>query len=192
MNSIDLFTYLVNKLDSHSRKIKNIKQIPIDVNTETFSLAENSRRNLITFYTELEEDLKQAAFAIKSLINELNCAFNNNKKEMEVLKQNQEYLIAENESLKLKLLPFTQINFNTNYNKMSNNRINDVKDIIHNMQQDKVIIKEAIKRHFNITEVKDDNNKIKTSKGYQSNKENRKMKLTKEKKPTKFFNNKAK
>lgn len=192
MNSIDLFTYLVNKLDSHSRKIKNIKQIPIDVNTETFSLAENSRRNLITFYTELEEDLKQAAFAIKSLINELNCAFNNNKKEMEVLKQNQEYLIAENESLKLKLLPLTQINFNTNYNKMSNNRINDVKDIIHNMQQDKVIIKEAIKRHFNITEVKDDNNKIKTSKGYQSNKENRKMKLTKEKKPTKFFNNKAK
>ena len=192
MNSIDLFTYLVNKLDSHSRRIKSIKHIPIDVNTESFSLAENSRKNLIIFYTELEEDLKQAAFAIKNLINELNCVFNNNKKEMEVLKQNQEYLIAENESLKLKLLPFTQINFNTNYNKMSNNRINDVKDIIHNMQQDKVIIKEAIKRHFNITEVKDDNTKIKTSKGYQSNKENRKMKLTKEKKPTKFFNNKAK
>ena len=192
MNSIDLFTYLVNKLDSHSRRIKSIKHIPIDVNTESFSLAENSRKNLIIFYTELEEDLKQAAFAIKSLINELNCVFNNNKKEMEELKQNQEYLIAENESLKLKLLPFTQINFNTNYNKMSNNRINDVKDIIHNMQQDKVIIKEAIKRHFNITEVKDDNNKIKPSKGYQSKKENRKMKLTKEKKPTKFFNNKAK
>ena len=192
MNSIDLFTYLVNKLNSHSRRIKSIKHIPIDVNTESFSLAENSRRNLITFYTELEEDLKQAAFAIKSLINELNCVFNNNKKQMEVLKQNQEYLIAENESLKLKLLPFTQINFNTNYNKMSNNRINDVKDIIHNMQQDKVIIKEAIKRHFNVTEVKDDNNKIKPSKGYQSKKENRKMKLTKEKKPTKFFNNKAK
>ena len=192
MNSIDLFTYLVNKLNSHSRRIKSIKHIPIDVNTESFSLAENSRRNLITFYTELEEDLKQAAFAIKSLINELNCVFNNNKKEMEVLKQNQEYLIAENENLKLKLLPFTQINFNTNYNKMSNNRINDVKDIIHNMQQDKVIIKEAIKRHFNVTEVKDDNTKIKTSKGYQNRKENRKMKLTKEKKPTKFFNNKAK
>lgn len=192
MNSIDLFTYLVNKLDSHSRRIKSIKHIPIDVNTESFSLAENSRRNLITFYTELEEDLKQAAFAIKSLINELNCVFNNNKKQMEVLKQNQEYLIAENESLKLKLLPFTQINFNTNYNKMSNNRINDVKDIIHNMQQDKVIIKEAIKRHFNVTEVKDDNTKIKTSKGYQNRKENRKMKLTKEKKPTKIFNNKAK
>lgn len=192
MNSIDLFTYLVNKLNSHSRRIKSIKHIPIDVNTECFSLAENSRINLINFYTELEEDLKQAAFAIKSLINELNCVFNNNKKEMEVLKQNQEYLIAENESLKLKLLPFTQINFNSNYNKMSNNRINDVKDIIHNMQQDKVIIKEAIKRHFNVTEVKDDNNKIKPSKGYQSKKENRKMKLTKEKKPTKFFNNKAK
>ena len=192
MNSIDLFTYLVNKLNSHSRRIKSIKHIPIDVNTESFSLAESSRRNLITFYTELEEDLKQAAFAIKSLINELNCVFNNNKKEMEVLKQNQEYLIAEKESIKLNLLPFTQINFNTNYNKMSNNRINDVKDIIHNMQQDKVIIKEAIKRHFNVTEVKDDNTKIKTSKGYQNRKENRKMKLTKEKKPTKIFNNKAK
>ena len=124
MNSIDLFTYLINKLDSHSRKIKSIKHIPIDINTDNFSYAESSRRSLINFYTELEEDLKQAAFAIKSLINEVNCAFKNNKKEIEVLKQNQEYLIAENESLKLKLLPFTQINFNTNYNKMSNNRTN--------------------------------------------------------------------
>ena len=192
MNSIDLFTYLINKLDSHSRKIKSIKHIPIDINTDNFSYAESSRRSLINFYTELEEDLKQAAFAIKSLINEVNCAFKNNKKEIEVLKQNQEYLIAENESLKLKLLPFTQINFNTNYNKMSNNRINDVKDIIHNMQKDKVIIKEAIKKHFNVTEVKDDNKESKTAKGFQSSKENRKMKLTKNKNTYKKFNNKAK
>lgn len=195
MNSIDLFTYLVNKLDSHSRKIKTIKHSPFDNNTDSFSIAESNRRNLVNFYSELEEDLRQAAFAIKNLINEINSIFLNSKKEIEVLKQNQEFLIAENENLKLKLLPFTQLNCNTDYDipnkQFSQNKINDVNNIILNMQQNKVRIKEAIKKHFNVTEDKKDDNTIKISKELKSNKENNKMKLTKEKKTNNNFSNRV-
>ena len=95
----NLFEYLINKLDSRIKKISKNKNFILSIENINFF---PYKKELINLMNVLEEDLKQALFAIKALLRE--------NKSLTIEKNN--FLIVENENLKLE--------FNINDNKILN------------------------------------------------------------------------
>ena len=108
----NLFEYLINKLDSRIKKISKNKNFILSIENINFF---PYKKELINLMNDLEEDLKQALFAIKALLTEnksLTIENNNlNEKNLKLNEKNN-FLIVENENLKLE--------FNINDNKILN------------------------------------------------------------------------
>ena len=108
----NLIEYLINKLDSRIKKISKNKNFIISIENINFF---PYKKELINLMNDLEEDLKQALFAIKALLTEnksLTIENNNlNEKNLKLNEKNN-FLIVENENLKLE--------FNINDNKILN------------------------------------------------------------------------
>ena len=109
----NLIEYLINKLDSRIKKIsKNKNFIKSIENIDFFPY----KKELINLMNDLEEDLKQALFAIKALLTENKSLTieNNNLNEKNIkLNEKNNFLNVENENLKLE--------FNINNNEIYNN-----------------------------------------------------------------------
>ena len=109
----NLIEYLINKLDSRIKKIsKNKNFIKSIENIDFFPY----KKELINLMNDLEEDLKQALFAIKALLTENKSLTieNNNLNEKNIkLNDKNNFLNVENENLKLE--------FNINNNEIYNN-----------------------------------------------------------------------
>ena len=108
----NLIEYLINKLDSRIKKISKNKNFIISIENINFF---PYKKELINLMNDLEEDLKQALFAIKALLTEnksLTIENNNlNEKNLKLNEKNN-FLTVENENLKLE--------FNINDNKILN------------------------------------------------------------------------
>jgi hypothetical protein len=108
----NLFEYLINKLDSRIKKISKNKNFIISIENINFF---PYKKELINLMNDLEEDLKQALFAIKALLTENKSLTieNNNLNEKNIkLNEKNNFLNVENENLKLE--------FNINDNKILN------------------------------------------------------------------------
>ena len=117
----NLIEYLINKLDSRIKKIsKNKNFIKSIENIDFFPY----KKDLINLMNDLEEDFKQALFAIKALLTENKSLTldNNNLKEKNFnLIETNNFLNVENENLKLEF----NLNNNEIYNKNNNNLNNN-------------------------------------------------------------------
>ena len=121
----NLFEYLINKLDSRIKKISKNKNFILSIENINFF---PYKKELINLMNDLEEDLKQALFAIKALLTENKSLTieNNNLNERNLkLNEKNNFLTVENENLKLEF----NINDNEIYN--NNNKILNTENLEH-------------------------------------------------------------
>lgn len=179
-----IMEYLIQKLESRSRRIS--KQKSIFTQFSSFEAVYAQKKELFALFSDLEDDLKQASYAIKALLAEnkaLSIQSGKNdemaKKIIYELTQNNNYLVAENENLRMQLNNITSpiedtINNNCDVNDLCNTNVNlinkqltniteenemidittnnqmpNVKNIMNNMKKNKTKLKETIKQHFN-------------------------------------------
>ena len=138
----NLFEYLINKLDSRIKKISKNKNFIISIENISFF---SYKKELINLMNDLEEDLKQALFAIKALLTEnksLTIENNNlNEKNLKLNEKNN-FLIVENENLKLE--------FNINDNEIYNNyKILNTENLEHKNIFKKSKIENKNNKNFN-------------------------------------------
>lgn len=179
-----IMEYLIQKLESRSKRIS--KQKAIFSQFSSLEAVYAQKKELLTLFSDLEDDLKQASYAIKALLAENKAVSIQSGKNDEMAKkiiyeltQNNNYLVAENENLRLQLNNITSpieetINNNCDVNDLcntnvnlvnkqltniteenemaditSNNQMPNVKNIMNNMKKNKTKLKETIKQHFN-------------------------------------------
>lgn len=185
-----IMEYLIQKLESRSRRIS--KQKSLFVSFVSYETILSQKKELLTLFTDLEDDLKQASYAIKALLNENKALSIKSSKDEEMAKkiindltQNNNYLIAENENLRMQLNNITSpleenTTNNCDVNELCNSNLNmnlinkqltditeendneypqvsNAKNIMNDMKKNKSRIKDAIKKHFN-KEIKVENN----------------------------------
>ena len=172
-NNPDIMEYLISKLDSRLRQITKHKQFISSITTlEAFF---NQKRQVVNLLSSLEDDIKQASYAIKALLNEnkVLCADLAKSEEdkqhtINELVQNNVYLMSENENLKIQISNMAPIEDNQ-YNKCVSNNNNqngnedyrngvsndedteqspNVHNIITDIKSSKNKLKDAIKQHF--------------------------------------------
>ncbi len=103
-NSANIMNYLVRKLESREKKVKRTRQLIYSINA--FEDLYSNKKDIINTLAELEEDLKQASYAIKalllqnkSLIKDINTRIAENK----VISNELNLTLGENQNLKMKL-----------------------------------------------------------------------------------------
>ena len=172
-NNPDIMEYLISKLDNRLKQVIKHKQFISNINS--FEVFFNQKRQVINLLSSLEDDIKQASYAIKALLNEnkslcIDLAKSEEEKQnsMNELIRNNVYLMSENENLKLQLnnmYPVDDSSFNNENNcqdindlckSSSNNNENneqppDVQNIITNIKSNKNKLKNVIQQHFNNT-----------------------------------------
>ena len=133
--SLEIMNYLVQKLEARQKKVLKFKNVFQEL--DSFESFYSQRNEIFLLLNNLEEDLKQATFAIKALImqnkallKEINIKTNENKNVLNKLN----FTLGENENLKLKLNQQNDnINFNVscpidiNNNNLSNTNIKQIK-----------------------------------------------------------------
>ena len=130
--SLDVMNYLIQKLESRQKKIFKYKNLLEEL--DSFETFYSKRKEIYLLLNNLEEDLKQASFAIKalmlqnkSLIKDINTKLSENK----ILSNKLNLTIGENQNMKVKLENIkrkeNQFNEMVNYdinNNSNNNLIN--------------------------------------------------------------------
>ncbi len=128
--NLEVMNYLIQKLDSRQKKIIKFKNLFKEF--DSFESFYSQRKEIYILLNELEEDLKQASFAIKALLlqnkvisKDINIKINENKTILNQLN----CTIAENQNLKLKLnnineIQIPNIEFNNDINNNNNNNNN--------------------------------------------------------------------
>ena len=122
--SLDVMNYLIQKLESRQKKIFKYKNLLEEF--DSFETFYSKRKEIYLLLNNLEEDLKQASFAIKalmlqnkSLIKDINTKLSENK----ILSNKLNLTIGENQNMKVKL---ENINKKENqFNEMVNYDINN-------------------------------------------------------------------
>ena len=122
--SLDVINYLIQKLESRQKKIFKYKNLLEEL--DSFETFYSKRKEIYLLLNNLEEDLKQASFAIKalmlqnkSLIKDINTKLSENK----ILSNKLNLTIGENQNMKVKL---ENINKKENqFNEMVNYDINN-------------------------------------------------------------------
>ena len=124
--SLEVMNYLIQKLESRQKKVFKFKAIFKEL--DSFESFYSQRKEIYLLLNNLEEDLKQASFAIKALyiqnkalLKDISNRVNENKN----LNNKLNFIIGENENLKMKL---NSINENKleNIISYSNNNINSM------------------------------------------------------------------
>lgn len=150
MNSVNVFIYLISKLESHHKKFSSF------LKNEFNKGIEPEKRELFNFLKEIETDLAQAGFTIKCLLYDKKNNFDEKSNiNIEELKKKNEILFSENENLKKEISYF--INFqeeNKSANIISRNVGSDyekvnINDLIFTMKRDKSKVKKVINDYFN-------------------------------------------
>ena len=130
--SLDVMNYLIQKLESRQKKLFKYKNLLEEL--DSFETFYSKRKEIYLLLNNLEEDLKQASFAIKalmlqnkSLIKDINTKLSENK----ILSNKLNLTIGENQNMKVKLENIkrkeNQFNEMVNYdinNNSNNNLIN--------------------------------------------------------------------
>ena len=122
--SLDVMNYLIQKLESRQKKIFKYKNLLEEL--DSFETFYSKRKEIYLLLNNLEEDLKQASFAIKalmlqnkSLLKDINTKLSENK----ILSNKLNLTIGENQNMKVKL---ENINKKENqFNEMVNYDINN-------------------------------------------------------------------
>ena len=122
--SLDVMNYLIQKLESRQKKMSKYKNLLEEL--DSFETFYSKRKEIYLLLNNLEEDLKQASFAIKalmlqnkSLIKDINTKLSENK----ILSNKLNLTIGENQNMKVKL---ENINKKENqFNEMVNYDINN-------------------------------------------------------------------
>ena len=131
-SNLEVMNYLIQKLDFRQKKIIKFKNLFKEL--DSFESFYSQRKEIYLLLNNLEEDLKQAAYAIKalllqnkSLIKDINTRILDNKN----LSNELNITLGENENLKMQIQ-----NLNINQNKMNevinynlNNNNNDLVNI---------------------------------------------------------------
>ena len=124
--SLEVMNYLIQKLESRQKKVFKFKEIFKEL--DSFETFYSQRKEIYLLLNNLEEDLKQASFAIKALyiqnkalLKDISNRVNENKN----LNNKLNFILGENENLKMKL---NSINENKleNIISYSNNNINSM------------------------------------------------------------------
>lgn len=150
MNSIKVFIYLINKLEYHHKKFS------IFLKNELNRGIELEKKELFNFFKEIETDLEQAAFSIKSLLYEkkINCEEKININ-IEELKKKNDVLFSENENLKKEIAYFINFQEENKPTKNINQNVNsdfekvNINELIFTMKRNKSKVKEVINNYFN-------------------------------------------
>ena len=122
--NLEVMSYLVQKLEARQKKLFKFKSIFNQL--DSFESFYSQRKDIFLFLNDIEEDLKQATFAIKALVlqNKTLLKEMNNK-----IKENYEnanklnLILGENENLKLQInsMKDNEINYQNNSNIMNVN-----------------------------------------------------------------------
>ena len=161
MNFQNVMQYLCQKLESHSRNIAKKRQNLFNSLTpETFAYQKNDITN---FLNDLEEDLRQGAFAIKTLINENINLQINNAKQLQLqkslyneMKQSNNSLVEENENLRLKMTHDSKKKHFSAFTGREN--FKNVRNILYDMEVNKKKLKTAVSKHFEEEKAKEKDN----------------------------------
>ena len=127
-SNLDVMNYLIQKLDFRQKKIIKFKNLFKEL--DSFESFYSQRKEIYLLLNNLEEDLKQASYAIKalllqnkSLIKDINTRIAENK----VISNELNLTLGENQNLKMKLenLDTNEVKkneiINNNINKINNN-----------------------------------------------------------------------
>jgi hypothetical protein len=152
----NLIQYLIRKLESRKSLLYNIKEILNSINSINDFL--KYKIPTINFLEEINEDFKQAIFAIKALFTEnkaLSLSNDAQKEKIDKQKTENAFLFSENEDLKKSINEkFENKKKNNNLNSKSindsteRNAIN-FSNAIKNIENNKIKLKNAVKLHFN-------------------------------------------
>ena len=186
-----LIEYLIQKLNSRCCSVEKNKNVfEMLYSYETFVL---QKKKLLNLLEEINEDMKQAAFAMKALLNENKGLHQEiltkeeiHNKVINELSSNNDMLIEENEKLKEEMKnkpePIKEdVNDNEKLSNIDEEKENGeeatkAENIINEMKISNTKIKEAISNHINNTDSKENNdiedsNKLSEPKEY-NNKSN--------------------
>ena len=139
-SNLDVMNYLIQKLDFRQKKIIKFKNVFKEL--DSFESFYSQRKEIYLLLNNLEEDLKQASYAIKalllqnkSLIKDINTRTAENK----VISNELNLTLGENQNLKMKLgnLDINEIQ-NNEIVKHNNNKINNNDLINVNIESIKV------------------------------------------------------
>lgn len=140
----DVMEYLIQKLDARQKKVAKYKNLIKTI--DSFESYFAQRKEIYILLNNLEEDLKQATFAIKALViqnktilNDYNKQINDNKTIFNRLN----FVIGENENLKLQLMKNNQsienddlINQNIDQNNYIDERIDNIQQMKDNNDEE--------------------------------------------------------
>jgi len=132
-SNLDVMNYLIQKLEFRQKKIIKFKNLFKEL--DSFESFYSQRKEIYLLLNNLEEDLKQASYAIKalllqnkSLIKDINTRIAENK----VISNELNLTLGENQNLKMKLenLDTNEVKkneiINNNINKINNNNLVNV------------------------------------------------------------------
>ena len=131
-SNLDVMNYLIQKLEFRQKKIIKFKNLFKEL--DSFESFYSQRKEIYLLLNNLEEDLKQASYAIKalllqnkSLIKEINTRLSENKN----LSNELNLTIGENQNLKMKLenINANEGKINEVINNCTNNNNNEVVNV---------------------------------------------------------------
>ena len=126
-SSLEVMNYLIQKLEARQKKVFKFKNLFQEINS--FDAFYSQRKEIFLLFNDLEDDLKQAIFAIKALtmqnkalLKDINIKINENKN----ISNQLNFTLGENENLKLKLnsMDDNKIENISYHNKNNNNLLN--------------------------------------------------------------------
>ena len=125
--SLEVMNYLIQKLESRQKKVFKFKAIFKEL--DSFESFYSQRKEIYLLLNNLEEDLKQASFAIKALylqnkalLKDISNRVNENKN----LNNKLNFIIGENENLKMKLNSINENKLENIISYSNNNNINSM------------------------------------------------------------------
>ena len=132
-SNLEVMEYLMQKLDFRQKKIIKFKNLFKEL--DSFESFYAQRKEIYLLLNNLEEDLKQASYAIKalllqnkSLINEMNTKISDNKK----ISNELNIALGENQNLKMKVEKLENIKINQNkMNEINNYDRNNNNDLVN-------------------------------------------------------------
>ena len=132
-SNLEVMEYLMQKLDFRQKKIIKFKNLFKEL--DSFESFYAQRKEIYLLLNNLEEDLKQASYAIKalllqnkSLINEMNTRISDNKK----ISNDLNIALGENQNLKMKVEKLENIKINQNkMNEINNYDMNNNNDLVN-------------------------------------------------------------
>ena len=172
----EIMEYLIQKLESRERNLSKYSNI---FNTiDSFDTFHQKRKDIFILFKNLEEELHQAAFAIKALMNQNKAITQENlsnkilKKNYNKLLQENNYLLIENNNFAQELKELKNRKMkngsahkvrNPSFSNLTNAKFNNFNDIRNNYQPMKRV-SSAKKINYNIKKNSKNKNKNKNKK----------------------------